>query len=77
MSAETEPAGRRPPESLGLAWYAFALVTYVAAGYFYKPVLMNWTLGPLFLLVVLYVVPTVARAAWNRLRPSSRAGRPT
>ncbi|TDE13025.1 hypothetical protein [Jiangella asiatica] len=68
MSADTRDPGRRPPPRLGLAWYALALMAYVVAGYFYKPVLMNWTLGPLFLLAALYVVPTVGRAAWSRLR---------
>lgn len=42
-------------------WYAVALATYVTAGFFFKSVLLNWLVGPLFLLIVLYVIPTILR----------------
>lgn len=73
MPAESPGSGRRPPEHVAPVWYGLALVAYVVIGYFYKPVLMHWTLGSLFLLFALYIVPTAGRAAWNRLRPGRSA----
>lgn len=49
---------RGAPDPIPLAWYAAALVVYVVAGYFLKTWLLNWIVGPLFLLIVLYLVPT-------------------
>ena len=51
----------RSTETIGAGWYAVALVVYVAAGYYLKSWLLNWIVGPLFLVVVLYVVPTAVR----------------
>lgn len=60
----------RPPgdTGIGIGWYAAALVVYVAGGFFLKSVLLNWLVGPLFLLIVLYLVPAFARRLVARLR---------
>ena len=52
------------PEDAPAAAYVAAFVAYVALGYFLKSWLLNWIVGPLFLLVVLYLVPK----ALGRLR---------
>ena len=52
------------PEDAPAAAYVTAFVVYVALGYFLKSVVLNWIVGPLFLLVVLYVVPK----AFGRVR---------
>jgi len=49
-------------------WYATALVVYVTAGFFLKSVLLNWLVGPLFLLIVLYIVPTLLRNLTRKAR---------
>lgn len=49
-------------------WYAAALAVYVTAGYFLKSVLLNWLVGPLFLLIVLYLVPTLLRRVVGKAR---------
>jgi hypothetical protein len=53
---------------IGVAWYAAALLVYVGAGYFFKSVLLNWVVGPLFLLITLYLVPTLVRRLAGRVR---------
>lgn len=54
---------------IGWGWYLAALVMYVAAGYFLKSWLLNWVVGPLFMLIVLYLVPAAIR---RLLRPAAR-----
>ena len=45
------------------AAYVFALVVYVVLGFTTKSLVLNWILGPLFPLLLLYVAPrTLARA---------------
>jgi hypothetical protein len=53
---------------IGAGWYVAALVGYVAAGFFLKSILLNWLVGPLFLLIVLYLVPRFVRGVGRRLR---------
>ena len=55
-------------EPIALGWYVVALVVYVVGGYFLKSWLLNWIIGPLFLLIALYLVPTWVR----RLRTIGR-----
>ena len=43
-----------------VAAYVIAFVAYVALGLVVKSALLNWLVGPLFLLVVLDVVPRAA-----------------
>ncbi len=59
--ADAEDA--RSDEPIALRWYVVALVVYVVAGYFLKSFLLNWIIGPLFLLISLYLVPTWLRRA--------------
>lgn len=40
---------------------AVALAVYIALGYFLKSVVLNWIVGPLFLVMVLHVVPRAFR----------------
>ena len=58
-------AGR--PRVVGVAAYAAALVVYVVAGYFFQGVVLNWIVGPLFLLIVGHVLPATGRAVWAKL----------
>lgn len=51
------PAG----QSLHPGAYVAALVVYVALGYFLKSIVLNWIVGPLFLVVALHVIPTSLR----------------
>lgn len=44
--------------------YVAAFVVYVALGYFLKSIVLNWIVGPIFLVLVLHVFP----AAIRRLR---------
>ena len=45
-----------------MAVYVAAFAAYVALGYVLKSVILNWLVGPVFLVVVLHVVPrTFAR----------------
>ncbi len=54
--AEAQDASTEEPIALG--WYVAALAVFVVAGYYLKTWLLNWIIGPLFLLIVLYLLPT-------------------
>lgn len=52
-------------------WYLFSLVLYVALALTTlrlrdNVLLLNWIIGPLFPLVVLYLIPTAVRALIRR-----------
>lgn len=51
-----------------VGWYVAALVAYIAGGFVFKSALLNWLVGPLFLLVVLYALPTLVRTLLRRER---------
>ena len=54
---------REPPEaSPPLLAYAGALVVYIGLGYVLRSVVLNWVVGPLFLLVALYLLPRLVRS---------------
>ena len=59
--AEQSPRRNGDDEPIALRWYAVALAIYVVAGVFLKTWVLNWIIGPLFLLIALYLVPTGAR----------------
>ena len=40
--------------------YVVALAVYVALGFWLRSVVLNWIVGPLFLLIVLSVIPRLA-----------------
>lgn len=49
--------------------YAVAVVVYIALGYQFKTIFLNWIVGPLFPLLVVYLIPTWLRrlrARWAR-----------
>jgi len=50
-------AGFPPIEDAPPVAYVAALVVYVALGYLLGSVVLNWIVGPLFLLLVLHLVP--------------------
>ena len=62
------PTGPPAPEPWPAWAYGVALVAYVALGYLTKSWVLNWIVGPLFLVLVLSVVPRGMR----RLRGSPR-----
>lgn len=41
--------------------YVAVFVFYVVLGYFLKSIVLNWIVGPMFLVFVLHTVPTVFR----------------
>ena len=61
MGSPVEPTA----DERGMWWrYALALVGFVALGWATKSVVLNWIIGPLFPLLVLYVIPSF----WRRVR---------
>lgn len=48
-------------EPIPAAAYVAALVVYVALGYFLKSIVLNWIVGPLFLVLVLHALPALLR----------------
>jgi hypothetical protein len=42
-------------------WYLAAFVSYVALGFVLKSAVLNWIVGPTYLLVVLYLIPKAVR----------------
>lgn len=57
MAEEASPAHQDLP---GIAYVA-ALVSYVVLGLVVKSVVLNWIVGPLFLLITLYLLPRAVR----------------
>lgn len=53
---------------ISIWWYAAALVVYIVGGFLFQSVLLNWIVGPLFPLAVLYVLPNVLRRVSQRAR---------
>lgn len=60
MAERDNPGATTEPDPPAAA-YLVAFVVYVALGYFLKSVVLNWIVGPLFLLIVLYLVPRAFR----------------
>ncbi|HET9443540.1 MAG TPA: hypothetical protein VFO65_09465 [Acidimicrobiales bacterium] len=46
--------------------YAVAVLVYVPLGVLLKAVVLNWIVGPLFPVLVVYVIPALVRRAWRR-----------
>jgi hypothetical protein len=44
-------------EDASAAAYVAAFVVYVAIGYFLKSLVLNWIVGPIYLVLALYVLP--------------------
>ena len=63
----------QPPSAL--TWIVL-LVVYIGLGLWTKATVLNWTIGPLFPLIVLFVIPTLL----DRLRSfggAERSAEPT
>lgn len=56
------------PRDFHPGWYGAAMIIYIVGGFLWQSVLLNWLVGPLFLLAILYVFPTVGRIIVARLR---------
>lgn len=48
-------------------WFVASLVLYVVLGLLVKSTVLNWIVGPLWLLITLYLVPLL----WRRLRATA------
>ncbi len=59
-----EAAEAEQPHEVKPVEYVAAFCAYVVLGYVLKSVVLNWIVGPLFLVAVLYAFPT----AFRRLR---------
>lgn len=62
----------RPPEPKveglpGPGWIVLSFVVYVALGLVLKSVVLNWIVGPLWLLGTLYLLPTSVRSLAARV----------
>ncbi len=60
---------RQPPGAPPVAAYLLALAVYIVLGYFLRSVVLNWIIGPVFLLIALYLLPRLVRSS-----PSKHAG---
>ena len=61
---------RRSERLPTVGWFVLTLVVYIALGLLFKRAVLNWVVGPLWLVGTLYLLPTVARAV--RARAGSR-----
>ena len=55
--AEVEDSREAPSAGPSAAAYLATLVVYIGLGYAVKSVVLNWIVGPLFLLFALYLLP--------------------
>ncbi len=57
------------PEIEGLPgprWIVLSFVVYVVLGFFLKSVVLNWIIGPTWLLLTLHVIPRGVRSLLGR-----------
>ena len=57
----SQPPAGRPGLGFSTPAYLVALVIYVLLGLVFKSAVLNWVVGPLFPLAVLYLVPQLLR----------------
>ena len=64
MSSSPTEDQAPPPPGVGppLLAYAVALAVYIGLGYLLRSVVLNWIVGPLFLLAVLHLLPRLVRS---------------
>ena len=72
----TGPSDATPPPDEEVAYtgalaFVLALATFVVLGYFFKSLVLNWIVGPAYLVVVLHVIPTAVHR--RRRRANERA----
>ncbi|MCB0971589.1 MAG: hypothetical protein KDA97_08750 [Acidimicrobiales bacterium] len=51
----------------GPAWIVASFAAYVALGLAFKSVVLNWIVGPTWLVVTLYVLPALGRSLAARV----------
>jgi uncharacterized membrane protein len=59
------PTRARERSDISWIWYLAALTVYVGLSLWLKVALLNWIIGPLFPLIVLYVIPTALRRVFG------------
>lgn len=64
--AEVDTGGPARERDQPAAAYVAAFVLYVALGYFVKSFVLNWIVGPFFLVIVLYLLPRALRGSRSR-----------
>lgn len=50
----------------GLRWIVLSFVVYVVLGFFLKSIVLNWIVGPLWLLFTLHLIPRWFRSLFGR-----------
>jgi hypothetical protein len=68
MTTDGEIAQPQQTGDISIWWYAVALAIYIPLGFLTQSVVLNWIVGPIFPLLVLYVGPTFARRIVSRVR---------
>ena len=48
--------------------YVIAAVTYITLGVFLRTWVLNWVIGPLYLLFIVWILPDWIRKHWGRNR---------
>ena len=56
-----EASSAGPPDPPGKIWMVVAFIVYVALGFTLKAPVLNWVVGPLWLLVILHLMPSLFR----------------
>jgi hypothetical protein len=49
------------------AWFGVSFVVYVVLALSTKSVVLNWIIGPLWLFLTLWLLPTAFRWAWSKV----------
>lgn len=62
------PTTTAPPSWPWWSW-ALTFASYVALGYVLRSLVLNWIVGPLYPLFVMYLVPTWLRRLFVRAEP--------
>ena len=65
MAPGSQPA---PPDRVPAYAYLVALAVYVALGLVARSLVLNWIVGPLFPMLVLYLIPRTMRRRLSRAR---------
>ena len=62
-------ASQRPVAHLpAVGWFVVSFAVYVVLGLIVKSWVLNWIVGPLWLLLTLYLLPAAVRWLWDRRR---------
>jgi hypothetical protein len=75
MSERGEPAGSLWARHEQFFLYAIAAVTYITLGVFLQTFVLNWVVGPLYLLLVVWIIPEWIRGLRLKRRERNASGR--